>query len=108
MVCFFFYDKLTDPELINMINPEFEICSGFVRVNNYDKQTNSLSIDDNSENNKTILWGKIIIFNMTTEDVLLKINNIHECRFVGRNKYTMREILTTNSRGEIKNAYIIY
>jgi hypothetical protein len=52
--------------------------------------------------------GKIIIFNMTTEDVLLKISNIHECRFVGRNKYTMREILTTNRRGEIKNAYLIY
>ena len=108
MVCFFFYDKLTEPDLINMINNEFEICSGFVRINKYDKQINSLSIDDISVNNTNILWGKIIIFNMTTEDVLLKINNIRECRFNGRNKYTIREILTTNMRGEIKNAYIIY
>lgn len=73
MVCFFFYDKLTDPELINLINKEYEFCSGFIRVNNYDKKTNSLSIDDNSENNTTILLGKIIIFNMTTEDVLLHL-----------------------------------
>ena len=75
MVCFFFYDKLTETDLINMINPEFEICSGFVRIDKYDKTTNSLSIDDTSENNRNILWGKIINFNMTTEDVLLKINN---------------------------------
>ena len=45
---------------------------------------------------------------MTTEDVLLKINNIFECRFFGRSKYSMREILTMNRRGETKNAYIIY
>lgn len=58
MVSFFFYDKLTEPDLINMINHEFEICSGFVRINKYDKQINSLTIDDNSENNTSILWGK--------------------------------------------------
>lgn len=108
MVYFFFYNKLTENELINRITNEFEICSGFVRINKYDKQTNSLLIDDNSENNTNILWGKIINFNMTTEDVLLKINNICECKFIGRNKYLMSEILTTNRRGEIKNAYIIY
>jgi hypothetical protein len=108
MVYFFFYDKLTETELIKMINPEFEICSGFVRIDKYDKTTNSLSIDDTSENNRNILWGEIVNFNMTTKDVLLKIYDIHECRFSGRSKYSMREILTMNRRGETKNAYIIY
>ena len=108
MVYFFFYDKLTETDLINLINPEFEICSGFVRIDKYDKTTNSLSIDDTSENNRNILWGEIVNFNMTTEDVLLKIYDIHECRFSGRSKYSMREILTMNRRGETKNAYIIY
>jgi hypothetical protein len=108
MVCFFFYDKLTDNDNIVRINPNFKIKDVFVRVNIYDKSSSRLEISNCSTNNTTILHGKVVEFNMTIENVLLKINAIKECRFVGRNKYIMSEIVTTNEFGENHKAYIIY
>ena len=81
MVLFFFYDKLTNIELIKKINERFEISDGYVLINRYDNINNILEISDNSINNMNILHGKIVSFNMNIEDIIIKINEIEECKF---------------------------
>jgi hypothetical protein len=93
MVLFFFYDKLSNPELIKKISESFEITDGYILINTYDSSKNILEISDDSINNKTLLHGKIVNFNMKMEDIVSKINEIQECKFKNKTKYTMETIL---------------
>jgi len=108
MVLFFFYDKLTDIELIKKISESFEINDGYILINSYDSFNNILEISDDSLNNKTVLEGKIVNFNMTIEDVVSKINEIPECKFKNKTKYTMEPILANKKFGLRCICYIIY
>jgi hypothetical protein len=108
MVLFFFYDKLTNIELIKKINEFFEINDGFVFINNYNSLNNILEISDKSINNNILLHGKIINFNMKIEDIMIKINEIEECRFKNKIKYTMDTIWANKKYGGVCKTYIIY
>ena len=44
MVKFFFYNNLTNVELIKKINNNFEICDGHIIIQNYDLENNLLEI----------------------------------------------------------------
>jgi hypothetical protein len=107
MVTFFFYNKLTNVELLKKINIHFKINDGYVLIQNYDSQNNILEISDKSINNTTVLHGKIVIFDMTLEDVIKKINEIDECKFK-KTKYTLETIWPNDVFGLVTNAYIIY
>jgi hypothetical protein len=54
------------------------------------------------------LNGKIVDFDMKIEDVLLKINDISECRFKNKIKYTLVIISATIATGGVCKTYIIY
>ena len=108
MVLFFFYDKLTNIELIKKINERFEISDGYVLINRYDNINNILEISDNSINNMNILHGKIVSFNMNIEDIIIKINEIEECKFKNKLKYTMNTIWANKKSGSTCKTHIIY
>ena len=107
MVTFFFYNKLTNEELLKKINIHFKINDGYVLIQNYDSQNNILEISDKSINNNTVLHGKIVIFDMTLEDVIKQINEIEDCKFK-KPKYTLETIWPNDVFGSVTHAYIIY
>ena len=108
MVLFFFYDKLSNTELIKKISESFEITDGYIQINTYDSCNNILEISEDSINNKTLLHGKIVHFNMKMEDIVSKINEIQECKFKNKTKYTMEPILVNKKCGLRCICYIIY
>ena len=103
MTSFFFYNKLINEELINKINPYFQICDGYILVTHYDKENNVLEINGNTSNNNKVLHGKIVNFNMKLEDIL----NLR--RFKNKNdKYTLDTIWASKMKGGRCKTYIIY
>ena len=108
MVRFFFYNKLTNVDLINQINKSFEMYDGYIIIQNYDKENNLLEISNNSLNNNKILNGKIVEFNMKLEDIIKKINEIDECKSESKMKYSLEQIWTNKTFGGTYKAYIIY
>jgi hypothetical protein len=109
MTTFFFYKNLTNVNLIQKINNTFEIFDGYVLVHSYDENNNILNISDNPTENNTLLYGKIVYFKMTLNDVIKKIDNIDECKFKNKNtKYTLTTIWASKKYGGTNKAYIIY
>jgi hypothetical protein len=104
MINFFFYKKLTNTELINNINSDFEIDDGTILVQKYDPENNILEISNNIENNTFLLHGKIVSFNMKFEDIIKKINEMKE--MINENNqelFNVKKIIVNN-----KETYIIY
>ena len=105
MISFFFYDKLTNIELIKKISNDFIIYDGYVTIQNND------SLLENVREkiiNNNILYGKIVYFNMNLYDVLKKINEIYECRIKNKIKYTIKTIIANKNINEKYKTYIIY
>lgn len=107
MVRFFFYNKLTNIELIKKISNNFEIYDGYIIKENNDMINNILEVNDKSLSNDKLLYGKIVDFNMKIYDIINKINEIEECR-LDKIKYTVETILINGIYGGISKAYIIY
>ena len=108
MVRFFFYNKLTNLELIKKININFEIYDGYIIIQNYDIENNLLEISDKSSNNNKVLYGKIVNFSMKLDDIIKKINEIDECKLENKTKYSLEQIWTNKTFGGTYKAYIIY
>jgi len=109
MVLFFFYNKLTNIELLKKINNKFDVCDGYIIMQNYDTENNILEISDKSINNNKILYGKIVKFDMNLVNVLEKINEIEECRIKNKNtKYNLEKIRVNKICGYFCETYIIY
>ena len=71
----------------------------------------NLKISDKNENNNnnTLLYGKIVNFNMTVEDIIEKINDIEDCKFKNNiEKYTLKTIMAYTINGEVYKVNIIY
>jgi hypothetical protein len=108
MTSFFFYNKLINEELINKINPSFQIYDGYILVTHYDKENNVLEINNNTSNN-TVLHGKIVNFNMKLEDIMNKLNQLEDIKFKNKtDKYTLDTIWASKIKGGICKTYIIY
>ena len=108
MVRFFFYNKLTNVEVIKKINNSFEICDGYIIIQNYDSKNNLLEINEKPSYNNKLLYGKIVNFNMKLDDILQKINEIEECKLDNKIHYTVETIWTNKTFGQTYKAYIIY
>lgn len=107
MVLFFFYNKLTNIELLKKINNNFEIDDGNIFIHNYDIENNMLEISNNTIHNNVVLKGKIVKFNMKLEDVIIKINEINEIKD-HKKSYTLETIWANKKYGNVYKAYIIY
>ena len=106
---FFFYNKLKNPYLLNKINKNFQIKDSCILIKNYNKDLNSLEIDNNSSKNTELLEGKLVYFDMDNNDVIAKINNIKECKINNNDKkYIFNSVITINSDGTKNTANIIY
>ena len=113
MISFFFYDKLTNIDLIKKINNDFEIYDGYIIIQNYNIEKNILEINNNSINNNKLLYGKIVKFNMTLDEVIKKMEEIEECKLKNRTKYTLttiwaKKVWANKTFGETYKTYIIY
>jgi len=105
MIKFFFYDKLTNIELIKKISDDFIIYDGYVMIQNKDDLLENIG---NKIINNNLLYGKIVKFNMNLLEVLQKINKICECRDKINKKYTINTIIANKNVDEKYQSYIIY
>jgi len=103
MISFFFYNKLTNPDLISKINPVYEISDGFINV-----KDNSIEIDDDPANNTIQLAGKIVKFDMRISAIIQKIHELEEIHSDNRTKYTLKSVLATNNLGETQETNILF
>lgn len=108
MISFFFYDKLTNPDLISKINPVYEISDGFINVKTHNANENSIEIDDDPANNTIQLSGKIVTFDMRISAIIQKIHELKEIHFENRTKYTLKSVLATNNLGETQETNVIF
>ena len=107
MVSFFFYNKMSNPDIVKKISPTFDIIDGYILIENYDSENDILTISNKNENNNTILYGKIVDFsNMKLQIILEKLSEIEECKFK-KQKYTLDTIWANKKFGGVCNAYII-
>ena len=107
MISFFFYNKLTNPDLISKINTVYEICDGFVNVKIHNTN-NFIEIDDDPYNNTIKLNGKIVSFDMRISEIIKKIHELEEIHSDNITKFTLKSVLATNNLGETKNVNIIF
>lgn len=108
MISFFFYNKLTNPDLISKINTVYEICDGFINVKIHNVNDNSIDIDDDQLNNAVQLAGKIVSFDMRISAIIKRIHELEEIHSDNRTKFTLKSVLATNNLGETKNVNIIF
>ena len=108
MVYIFFYNKLTNLDLINKINIQHDIYDGIIDVKNYDKENYLLEISDKKEENNVILFGKIVYFDMNIYDIIKKINNIEEIYIKNKETYILTLINAFKTNKELCPSYIIY
>ena len=108
MISFFFYNKLTNPDLISQINPVYEINDGFINVKIHNANDNSIEIDDDPANNSIQLSGKIVKFDMRISAIIQKIHELEEIHSDNRTKYTLKSILATNNLGETQETNVIF
>lgn len=108
MVLFFFYNKLTNIDLIKKINNIYEINDGYILIKNMDIDNNILNICDQAINNNQLLSGKLVRFDMSINDAIKKINGIDECKIENKIKYTLKSIWANKTSGGVYKAYIIF
>lgn len=108
MVLFFFYNKLTNQELINKISSDYKIIDGSILVQDYNLSINKITIG-NVENNNKVLQGKLVEFDMSLSNVIYKINLIDECKsYITDKKYIIETIQATCTNNKYYYPYIIY
>ena len=116
MINIFFYNKLKDIELINMISPNNIIQDGYILVQKYDSQTNTLFLGEPNDRNE-ILKGKRVTFYLNWEQFMNRLYNLHDIRDPRRTKYNMEMIdvfvnnlleQTPNNNVVKEKAYVIY
>jgi hypothetical protein len=111
MVYIFLYNQLTKIELINKINTKYDIYDGIIAVKNYNynKEKYILEISDNKEENKIILPGKIVYFDMNISDIIKKINNIEEVNFKNKGYSSILTLINAfKLNNDLCQTYIIY
>jgi hypothetical protein len=107
MVSFFFYNKMSNPDMVKQISPTFDITDGYIIIESYDRENNILTINNKSENNNTILYGKIVDFsNMELEAIVEKLGNTQECK-LKKEKYRLDTIWANKKFGGVCKTYII-
>lgn len=105
MTIFFFYNNLTNINLITKIDTNFSIINGYIFIEYYNE--NTIKINNNSTYNTKILYGKIVIFNYDLDYILDKINKLDCIKNDKIDKYniTTKPVYSYNKQYD---AYIIF
>ena len=108
MVYFFFYNKLTNPHLLNKISDQIKIYDGYITITSYDDINHIISFSEQGTHNHLKLHGKLVQFdNMTLATILKRITQIAELCDNNR-KYTLRTILVQTSADITHEAFVLY
>lgn len=108
MIRFFFYNKLTNPDLISEINTAYEIDDGFIDVKTHNTTDDSIEIDDDHENNTIQLNGKIVSFDMRISAIIKKIHELEGIHSDNRTIFTLKSVIATNNLGERQLTNILF
>lgn len=109
MVLFFFYNKLTNKELIDKISINNKIIDGTIMVQEYNIINNDILINNINKNNNKILLGKIVEFDISFNDVINKINSISEYKSnIIEKKYIIETVKAFDKDNKVYLTYIIY
>jgi hypothetical protein len=108
MISFFFYNKLTNPDLLSQINTVYEIFDGYINVKIHNTVDNSIEIDDDPVNNTIQLAGKNVSFDMRISDIIKKIHELEEIHSDNRTIFTLKSVLATNNLGETHVTNILF
>jgi hypothetical protein len=111
MVYFFFYNYLTNIDIIKKVNSFYIIHNAYTYIHSFDKSKNNLillelSNDLSSENIK--LPGLLVYFEMSLESVLNRLAKIDEIKYKDRNRYKLDTIIVTLENSTLQKCYIIY
>ena len=101
----FVYNKLLNSDLLDRIDNDYIDYPGYVMIENIDTD-NNISINDEEKLNQTMLKGKIVIFNMSLNEILEKINQIKDC--FSKKKTIILKIKSYDSNKKEYNVYILY
>lgn len=108
MISFFFYNKLTNPEIISKINENCEISDGVINVQESNVDANYIEISDDPAENTIQLNGKIVKFDMKIGLIIKKIHESEAILSDNKTKYTIKTVTVTNTLGETCETYVIY
>lgn len=108
MISFFFYNKLTNTDLISKINETYEISDGVINVQESNVDANYVEISDDPAKNTIQLAGKIVKFDIRISEIIKKIHESEAIFSDNKTKYTMKTVTVTNTLGETCETYVIY
>lgn len=108
MVYFFFYNYLTNIELLNKIHPCHTIKIGYIYITEFNKIDNKLILVSKDITQSKKLSGLLVYFELTLEEILQKIENIDEIKYKNRNSYNLEKVNVYMNNQLFTDAYIIY
>ena len=103
-VQFFFYNNLLDINLLNEISENIKIIPSYILVEDYDK----IIISNNKSNNKQILKGILVIFDISLGEILKKINEHDKIKYENKQIYKLDIVDVNIYKDDSTKAYIIY
>ena len=107
-VQFFFYNNLLDFNLLNQISENIKIIPSYILVEDYDKENNLLIISNKKSNDKQILKGILVIFDISLGEILKKINEHDKIKYENKQIYKLDIVSVNIYKDETTKAYIIY
>ncbi len=107
MIKIMFYSKMMNQkftENLNSINSK--PC--YLMIHYFDVRNNIYKISNNSENNKSKLYGKLFYLNLDINTLITELNNMPEIKLKNRDKYylTLVNVFLENKEVE-KDVYVI-
>ena len=88
---FFFYYKMKKISNIDKLNLNYKCFDSFIKIQYFDSKNNTIVINDDDMKNINFIFGKLVIFNCSLNDILEKlkeIDNIH----LKKSKYYIKKI----------------
>ena len=107
MIKIMFYSKMMNFEYTQYLNvTSEEHC--YINMQYYDVKNNIFKISNNSNENKSKLFGKLFYLNLDIKTLIEKLNHISEIKFKNRDKYhlTLVDVFLENNEIE-KDVYVI-
>lgn len=88
---FFFYYKMKKISNIDKLNLKYKYSESFIKIQYFDSKNNTIVINDDEQKNTNFIFGKLVIFNCTLNEILEKLNKIDNIN-LKKSKYCVKKI----------------
>ena len=88
---FFFYYKMKKISNIEKLNLNYTFSESFIKIQYFDSKNNTIVINDDEQKNTNFIFGKLVIFNCTLNEILEKLNKIDNIN-LKKSKYCVKKI----------------